>query len=79
LPNFNLAGDILIWNDFIPTQALRDTLDWNFKMVYFLNHEESLSKSLGEEKLGLLVDFIVKVTEFMIYWLPRLRKNKKKN
>lgn len=59
---FYLAGDILIWHDYIPSCALRDILDWNFKLHYFFDHEKYLSSQIGEDKFALLTDFIVKVS-----------------
>jgi hypothetical protein len=58
---FGMAGSVFLWNDKTPSYALKECLDWMFKIRYFIDTDEYLSFEIDGGKMESLKSFIVKV------------------
>jgi hypothetical protein len=56
-----LKGSTFLWNDKVPTYALKECLDWMFKIRYFIDTDEYLSSENDGGKMAGLKLFILKV------------------
>jgi hypothetical protein len=50
-----------LWNDKAPSYALKEILDWNFKIRYFIDTDEFLTVDHEAGKIAMLKTFIEKV------------------
>ena len=58
---FPYQGSTLLWNDKAPSYALKEILDWNFKIRYFIDTDEFLTVDHEAGKIAMLKTFIEKV------------------
>lgn len=65
-----VEGSTLLWNDKMPTYALKESLSWMFKIQYFIDTDECLSIDHDGGKMAALKLFIVKVHEVFVKKIP---------
>jgi hypothetical protein len=53
----------MLWNDKVPTYALKEALNWMFKIRYFIDTNECLSSEHDGGRMASLKSFIVKVPQ----------------
>jgi hypothetical protein len=57
----------MVWEDPYATYALRECIEWGFKIKLFLRHDAMVHGEDTEgQRLGILMDFIKKVLDFKL-------------
>ena len=61
-----MKGSTLLWNDKVPSYALKECLDWLYRIEYFIDTDDYLSADNDGGMIANLKTFIVKVHFFFV-------------